>query len=244
MPSLTPARPLISAMLLATWNMQGGDATVEDKWNACVLPLLTQTEADAVCVQECGDRPPSADTLADSFVVPDPLAPWRHRTVDCHQWGTGRTTRFVTAYRWDVDGDRCDLAIVSGAMPEDVRLLAGLRGGRRRPVLGVRLGDTWVFTLHAVSRRGADAPGLVRAVMNAVGGDFVVAGDFNADPEVLRPRLPDATTLIPPGGNTYSTTHPRARHDYLIAPAGTAVSGGTVLTGLVYSDHFPVLFGV
>lgn len=241
--STTGLRTLIF-MLLATWNMQGGDASTEHKWNACVLPLLTQTEADAVCVQEFGDRPPTADTIAHSFEVPDPVAPWRHRTVDSHRWGTGPTTRFVTAYRWDVDGDRSDLAIASGAMPEDVRLLAGLRGGRRRPVLGIRLGDAWVFTLRAVSRGGADAPGLIRAVMNAVGRDFVVAGDFNADPDVLRPRLPAATTLIAPDGNTYSTTDPTARHDYLVAPAGTAVSGGTVLTGLNYSDHFPVLFGV
>jgi cytolethal distending toxin subunit B len=231
-------------MLLATWNMEGGDATIETKWNACVLLLLTQTEADAVCVQECGDKPPSADSIAQTFVVPDPLAPWRQTAVQCHQWGTSRTTRFVTSYRWDVDGDRSDLAIVSGRMPEDVRLLMGRRGVRRRPVLGVRLGGTWVFTLRAVARGGADAPGLVRAVMNSVGDAFVIAGDFNADPEVLRPLLPPATTLIPPGGNTYTTTYPTARYDYLVAPARTAVSGGTVLTGLVYSDHFPVLFGV
>src|SRR5262249_49689686 len=95
-----------------------------------------------------------------------------------------------------------------------------------------------VFCCHAISPGGADAPGLLAAAQVAAAGvPWVVAGDFNREPNGFAPA---GNVVCPPNGPTFSTTNPTSRYDYAIHGGGAVVTG--VRLSLVMSDHMPVAF--
>ena len=47
-------------MNIATWNMQGSNASTENKWNTQVKNAIAQLGLDVFCLQECGLVPLSA----------------------------------------------------------------------------------------------------------------------------------------------------------------------------------------
>jgi hypothetical protein len=129
-----------------------------------------------------------------------------------------------------------------------------------RPALGVRLGDTVYFTVHAQSPGGANAPTIanrVRTVMRTAGDtggplSSILMGDFNRSATELRSTLrtlhdvhspPEPTfPVLPAPGQTGRT------YDYAVVPRmsdpNLEIQVGAVgrLADVRYSDHFPVLF--
>ncbi|MDT0616104.1 RICIN domain-containing protein [Streptomyces lancefieldiae] len=129
-----------------------------------------------------------------------------------------------------------------------------------RPALGVRLGDTVHFTVHAVSPGGANAPALanrVRTVMRTAGDgggplSSVLMGDFNQEAGNLRAQLgtlhavhsltEPTFPVVPAPGQTGRT------YDYAVVPRVSdpnlqvQLRGAGRLSRVRFSDHYPVAF--
>jgi lysophospholipase L1-like esterase len=237
----------ITNLSMATWNMQGGTDSITSKWSTGVTaltngrPSSTMFAHNIVALQEAGSRPVGQgnSTVAQSGSSRVTETLWRLPSSD--------TYRYVYFMETDPNGHRVNLAIVTDRVPREVRIVpSGLPDGRA--TFGVRFGTTWVFTLHALSRsHGSDAPGLLRNIETAVGGDsWVALGDFNRDPVNLTQAMPRDSTgnRIGVAAGTGLATHVNGRElDYMVtsgdlsgilAPARLANPGG--------ADHTPVGF--
>lgn len=130
-------------MKITTWNMQGGNASTEVKWQTGVLNMMGSAERwkpDVLCLQECGAWPSSA-TRVNSVQVAGQGG--RVPRIDLYAFGGSRSRpgHYITYYEWDIAGGRVNMAIVSrGAQPTaaDVKLVWVAGGPSWRPVLGVR----------------------------------------------------------------------------------------------------------
>jgi cytolethal distending toxin subunit B len=214
-------------MSIVTWNMQGASHSTENKWNSGVLNLLNNG-ADLCCLQECGGIPASAVLSVAGYggVI----------GLDLYTWGTSRAQKHILFYPADPGGNRCNLAIVSKVAPTAGFLFIPAFAPIWRPTIGMTIGGTIFFTLHAISPNGPDAPALVNGAFGA-GANVIVAGDYNRAPETMGGG---AQVVCPPNGPTHPATHPVSYYDYAIKNFGAATLG-TVL-GLHLSDHLPVLF--
>lgn len=225
---------------VVTWNMEGGTHKEQSKWQDAVVPLMSGgTDADVLCLQEAGGLPPSAVAYTPPPPVPDWLAPppakfvWRFCT-----WQPGKKKVFYILWgETDPGGHRVNLALVTQQLPDGFWYApSGAVGGR--PALGVQLAGENVFSLHAFSGGGGNAPALITSIQATVGGgsDFVAAGDYNREP----PWAPPHGNLCPPDKPTRWKT--KKKLDYMVRtdPAIT----GIVLDNLVLSDHFPVVFDI
>lgn len=228
-------------MRVTTWNMQGGTNSMNSKWSEGVAYLLTNGvyKADVVCLQEAGSPPPGANVQAPPPWLP--YAPAGHVVYDYYIWQTGRFT--FTNILWlqtDPNGNRVNLAICAPAEPQAL-LYANPDPAyaRSRPPIGLRVPDGTgqvfdIFTVHALSGGGVDAPVLIDNINTAVGQPWYAAGDFNRAPT----WVPPFGMIFPPAG----PTHERGGElDYMVAAPVAAVSDGTVLR-LNLSDHNPVRY--
>lgn len=232
-------------MNIVTWNMQGGNASTEVKWQTGVGNMLTNLNPrpDFVCVQEAGVPPASAEHLgAVEVALPGGGG---FTQVDYYAWGgtRSRPAHSIAFHHWDELGNRVNTAIVSNTfvppMPP-ISLLWG-PGPVWRPAVAWNVGGGWVFSFHAISPGGPDAAGTVGAIPGLVGGAaWVIGGDFNREPNSF--AIPGGSVFCPPGGNTYSVTNPTRRLDYCVSSVA-AQGPGTVLS-LIMSDHYPVAFAI
>src|SRR5262249_14940349 len=154
---------------------------------------------DFICLQECGGAPPSGSLL---FSVPAGAA----TPVSVYQWGgtASRPLAWIAFYPWDAAGNRVNLAVLTRTQPApaDVVLAWPVAGPVWRPILGLRTAAVVVFCCHAISPGGADAPGLLAAAQVAAAGvPWVVAGDFNREPNGFAPA---GNVVCPPNGPTFS----------------------------------------
>ena len=218
-------------MSFFTWNMQGASHSTENKWNMGVLPMFAQGGADVVCLQECGGVPASAvPVVAPPFALPP--------GVQLLTWGTLRTRKYILFYPSDPNGNRCNLAVVTRALPTAAALVWPAAGPSWRPALGAQVGGgPYFFSIHAISPGGPDATGLLAAIAG-MGGASCVLGDYNRAPGTF--ALPAGWAFCPPNGPTYPATGPVATYDYLTNNAGY-VAGGTV-QGFYLSDHLAVAY--
>jgi len=230
-------------MNVITWNMQGSNASTENKWNRGVKPLLQASNpTPIVCLQECGGVPNSV-VLLDTIHFP--LTPTVTDVVRIYLWGMTDTRLgyYIFFHNWDTGGNRVNTAIVTDAPPENlgagVVLIPPHGGAVWRPALGVNFNNTWVFSFHAISPGGPDGAGLLAAVA-ANFPSWVVAADWNRAPNTL--NAPGGSSICPPNANTYSVANPRVPYDYCVCSGPQSVTG-TVLNQVVMSDHFPVGFG-
>nr|MDT0664832.1 hypothetical protein [Micromonospora sp. DSM 115978] len=131
---------------------------------------------------------------------------------------------------------------------EEVRIVPNpVEAGR--PVLGVRFGNDWYFTYHALSSGGGDAAGMIRAVDDAVESwspnyDWTVAGDVNTDPATLEQRLDNFA--VPPVYQIYrprrATHHSGGELDYAVSSTFISRHPVNVLSRSS-ADHNPVAIG-
>ncbi|MGA9875199.1 MAG: endonuclease/exonuclease/phosphatase family protein [Solirubrobacteraceae bacterium] len=238
-------------MILTTWNMQGGNAATEVKWQTGVANLLANAlvPPDAICLQEAGGVPASARLLAAVGRGPvsgrffDPRL--RTTRVNVYRWGGTRTRGGYTIFhhQWDDQGNRVNTALVTYAHldpPFDVELAWAGEGPTWRPALGILFRGAWIYSFHAISPNGADAAGVLARVANsAAGTNWWVGGDFNRDPLSLIPLLPANSVTCEPNKPTHSVTNPITRKDYFVR-SGHNPSTGIVDESIIYSDHFPV----
>ena len=221
-------------MRVATWNMQGGNYSTEDKWNRCVMPMLRSADgaaADVCCLQECGAVPDSA--------VPDGA----DNGVERYTWGgtSSRPYLNILFYPWDQNGNRCNLAIVSKTKANGQTVAFPAAGPTWRPALIGGWDNAYIASIHAISPGGADSSGLVRTVKDGAGTmNWLVLGDFNREPS-------SNTTAGQLGrmewaGKTYSTTNPASIYDYAIVSATLQARRSAVLGQVVFSDHLPAIF--
>ncbi|MFI0422568.1 GDSL-type esterase/lipase family protein [Spongiactinospora sp. 9N601] len=117
-----------------------------------------------------------------------------------------------------------------------------------RPALGVRFGDTWYFTIHALTRGGAYAASLVRDIaawVRNVGGErhFVIGGDFNADPDVLQGRANYPRGEVRRFTTGLATHQNGGEYDYFIADNGTVARQRAQRFDGAGPDHYAVGIG-
>lgn len=214
-------------MNLVTWNMQGASHSTENKWNTGVQNLLS-SGADVCCLQECGAMPGSAVLNIAGYGGVAGL--------DLYTWGTARTNKYILFYPADPGGNRCNLAIVSKVAPIAGYLFVPGAPPIWRPTIGMTVGGGTVFTIHAISPNGPDAPALVNVALG-VAGNVVVAGDYNRAPGTMGGG---AQVVCLPNGPTHPATAPVSYYDYAIKNYGGAVTGA--VQSLYLSDHLPVAF--
>ena len=229
--------------MIITWNMQGGKASTENKWNVGVLNFFSTygDELSACCLQECGGVPGSANQTG--VFIYGPGGPGYQ--LSTYEWAGTRSGRVpylqITFCRWDTGGNRCNLAVVSRQTPQGRVLTYPPTPNAWRPAVGVNLGGEWLFTIHAISPRGPDAGDLIQAAALAAGANpWMVAGDFNCPPGGL-PLLPPGLSVCRANKATYKVGNPVSMYDYAVASAGPGAVG-TVLTEEIYSDHYPVAY--
>ncbi|MFZ5817640.1 MAG: endonuclease/exonuclease/phosphatase family protein [Bacillota bacterium] len=213
-------------MILGTWNMQGSSASTENKWNSGVLAMFTQLHLEVCCLQECGGVPDSAQLVQN------------YHGIELYTWGTERSRKYILFYPWDQGGNRCNLAIVSRSQILQPALLYPTAGPVWRPALGANLNGLWLFSIHAISPNGPDAPGLLNAIALYAGtAGWVAAGDYNREPHTL--AVP--WTVNPPNGVTRPASG--VAIDYAVGTNPRPVTG-QVVSGLLLSDHYPVLYSL
>lgn len=221
---------------LVTWNMQGSNASTDCKWQTGVANLMTRCDVSILCLQECGAPPPSATPQGN-------LA--NNARYNLYHWGgtssrPGSGRKYISYYHADVNGNRCNLAIVSKSEPTDWHCSFPRDGPNRRPVIGAQINGNWYFCLHAISPGGADVYGLLSsAAFGTAGAPWFTAGDFNREPE---PPLGIGTVCLP-NANTHPTNDPRNRYDYMYS-SGAEIRG-EIVGGLEHlSDHLAVKYRI
>jgi cytolethal distending toxin subunit B len=222
-------------MKIVNWNMQGANHTLENKWNQGVANLLNHV--DVCSLQECGGIPPSAQLLEANVAGIDGLK--------MYTWGTSRATKYILYFPWDVAGNRCNLAVVSNIRPIDPANDGFLFYPDflpvHRPVIGMMVNNIAIFSIHAISGGGNDAPGLINKVDTSMAGsNWTVSGDYNRTPGSM---VGTGGVICPPNQNTYSVLNPYSQIDYMIKSGGLSING-EVLTSVILSDHYPVLYDV
>jgi endonuclease/exonuclease/phosphatase family metal-dependent hydrolase len=235
-------------VILTTWNMQGGNAATETKWQTGVANLLRNAlvPPDAICLQEASGVPRSAvqrQAITQSpagGLFTNPLT-GNVETVRVFDWLGTRTRPGCTIIH------HANTAIVTQGrltLPATVQLVWG-GGPVWRPALGVLYRGSWLFSFHAISPRGADTRGILAQVaITSAGVPWWVGGDFNRDPTTFNrpnqpPVLPANSVICPPNQPTHSVTNPRRRYDYFVR-SGANGAIGIVEQSIVFSDHYPV----
>jgi cytolethal distending toxin subunit B len=243
-------------MQIITWNMQGAGYPNEDKWNIVLSRLLgAANPPDAICLQECGDVPQSAQH--------NPVGAKVYTINGCqvfvYQWPTSDRflPRYITFYPWDISqSSRVNMSVVTSFEPDKNQIsLVWSQGVSHRPALGVscptilgkRTPRLWIYSFHAISPKGADAEDMIEAVNIFSEKDtykqWLIAGDWNREPATLT-GLKDAV-ISPPNQATYSarTVRPISEYDYCVHNRlGSTPVIGNVLADIALSDHYPVVF--
>ncbi|MFY2562891.1 RICIN domain-containing protein [Corallococcus terminator] len=250
---------------VATWNMQGAgtgqNGPYESKYVSDLAGLLASNRgvnADVVAIQEAGIPPPSVLTAEIQRFAQNDYTNAANAQPDVVQYRLfGSQLRPQSYLYWlntDPNGHRVNLALASQEEADEVFVVMppiNWGGPVLRPALGIRLGNTVYFSLHAISPNGPDASGLIQAIrarMAAANGgqgyDWVALGDFNRDPNSLRNALPlGQYHVLDPSGPTQGTPTPTSTLDYAVGPNHQVprIFGGAV-HGIQNSDHQPVVY--
>ncbi|MEX3937705.1 cytolethal distending toxin subunit B family protein [Paraburkholderia phymatum] len=260
---------------VVTWNLQGSSASTESKWNSNIRtvllgnrddgPIPVSRHIDVMMIQEAGSLPASITSnpplpLEGRLVNPDlVVAP-----INEYVWNLGTSRRPIDYYvyfsRVDTGANRVNLAILSKEKADQVILLRPRAWSGARPILGIRLGSDYYFGIHALANGGTDSGAIVARVweyfnQNQISDQWLIAGDFNREPNQLRDLLrrsyPQEYRNV-----TFQyedrPTHRTSGHnlDYGIAGQLNNPSGGPnfdcnlftpSLIGQLVSDHTPVL---
>ncbi|GII92974.1 endonuclease/exonuclease/phosphatase family protein [Sinosporangium siamense] len=254
---------------VATWNMQGGGSnaagTYDTKYLSGVIQIARQSHAEVILLQEAGSPPGGARHITDIPQNNFARADGSHPPVREYRYGgtASRPQGYLYWLHTDTSTtnppNRVNLAIATHNQiaPADIFVVESpMPGGR--PALGVNVNGMVHFTVHGFSPNGNDMAGLVdriRLRMSAAGPngaamDWVVMGDFNRDPDLLRSALNNygagQFTVADPPAATYPTREPASRLDYAVLPTNRdpRVTASSVMHNLRFSDHLPVMYEI
>lgn len=241
-------------MQVYTWNMQGASSAGDNRWTTSVRALLKKSGGaynSVFVLQECGS-PPSTMKATKRIrwavgAAPSPLAALNATCIN-GTWGTATNNVNIFHCAWDVDGNRCNLAIVTRMRPMSYVYLNNQLSWGERPLIGARVGNALICTIHAFAKtKGNDGPRFVAAMpelMRKAGArKWMLAGDFNRDPARYSPPL--ARRPVGKVHRPSAVTHPGTgtEIDYAIA-SEAPTPGGTLVLSTPNSDHLPVQFSM
>jgi len=189
-----PASASVTDYKPATYNMQGGYTGDQSKWTTDVIQIIRRGY-NVIALQEAGSGPPPRATYQHSY--------WglgrtdRHMgwTVDVYDWQPGSSREFPTQWRiyfmrTQTGGDRVNLAFVTDryvsgvdVAPPNRQFYNGQGQPTARPALGIIMGDTQFWNVHALSGNGNDGRGLVENISRRAGWrHWAAMGDWNRIP--------------------------------------------------------------
>ncbi|MEU3355374.1 endonuclease/exonuclease/phosphatase family protein [Streptomyces sp. NPDC037389] len=247
----------------ASYNMQGSDHGI--RWSGEVGPLTLHHPV--VALQEVGNGPPPEPSHArdtgESIPILHPFPAGLPDHVGHTQWDYDHNRRHVYYLQTDPQrdsttgrdrwqGGRVNLAVVTQVPAAEVRVIENPLYNRDEPrneyryrrALGVRIGNTVYYNVHA---RGADVPYLLTGIRNAArpGENWVMVGDFNLDIVNRSDREARERSLRLRGNEQLARPH-RPTHqrggelDYAIT-RGTPRFNADIPAARG-SDHYPVQF--
>lgn len=182
---------------IVTWNMQGATSGGEGNWFNNVRNLLVRHGARIVVLQEAGSiRSVISLTRNQTLVLPTVTNPDNVRApLTAYRWHVSNRFYPYDAYIYFLEtnfGDnRVNLAIVTSQEVDEVILLQPSDHEYGRPTLGIRIDRSYVFTVHAISRGGPDAPAIVNRIFRFFQltrpffNSWMITGDFNREPDDL-----------------------------------------------------------
>lgn len=231
--------------------MQGASSSGTNRWTTEVPQIFQNEKADIILLQECGQAPTGellAPPVDEAWLGQKPDDP-----ADC-LFGTYKRSYWMMYAAWDTKAKRCNMAVCSREQPSGLIYANNQLDENKRPMIGMRISNTHVSTLHAFSGSGNDGPSFVRymkklaAVYPQADGKPVpwfVGGDFNRSPEKL------AASLAAGEGHLWTSgyiTHPGredktkdSQIDYGVGSAAMADGGCRLLSNRA-SDHIAVWF--
>ncbi|MGI5460964.1 endonuclease/exonuclease/phosphatase family protein [Streptomyces sp. CA-249302] len=180
----------------ATYNMQGGG----NKWTTDI-PQILRRGFNVVSLQEVGPRPPGTLTWTSNYL--GGTANWNGWRVQEYQWRPlGQSRNWYIYYiRTDfsgvagANGGRVNLAILTRDHPSQVHVARPAFYGNNglptsRPALGITLGNTLYFSVHALATGGSDGAQLVENMAALAGNQrtWAAMGDWNRRPRDLSIR--------------------------------------------------------
>ncbi|GII86139.1 hypothetical protein Ssi03_41290 [Sphaerisporangium siamense] len=248
------AAPLSQTPIISN-NMQGSDQrNAGAKWTTTVRDYARSSAV--VLLQEAGPTPPGNSDFVENIEW-DPQRPGRAGYVQHHTWQLDSDRNDPNVYhvyflqtdpmngRWE--GGRVNLAIVTRHQAEEVQVLRNFHAAPdARPTLGVRFGNTWYYTFHALSGGGADAASMVRdvaATATNAGEHFVMGGDFNTDPDVLQTRVNYPRGQVRRFTTGLATHQNGEEYDYFIGDNGTFAQQRAQRFNGASPDHYAVGIG-
>lgn len=252
-----PRNPLpVSTAPIETmsWNMQGA----EDKWTTNVAGLFRAFPGlHWIALQECGQAPGAA---VKNWILKDQFG--NDVSVGLYRWQWGDRDSTLLIYYMQVQEslqNRLSYAVcINERLEAHDRLypvnppivISTSITERRRLALGVRVRrgaasnqDTEPFTIfsyHAFTGGGANAPWTLREVNIHVPGPWYMLADFNREPG---PWVPVSTArLVAPETPTYPRSGPRSSLDYLATSSAEASGTAAGVFDPGASDHCAARF--
>ncbi|NNN29155.1 hypothetical protein HLK59_02055 [Streptomyces sp. S3(2020)] len=239
----------------ATYNMQGGSGSGGSKWTTDIMQLIN-SGYNVIALQEAGPRPPAS--AGEPKWTSDYLGGTQH-------WAGWRVQR----YEWDpypnrinlpwniywirtdfsgpvgTSGGRVNIAIMTPFRADSTLVARPVFYGNNglptsRPALGIRLGQTLFYSVHALSSGGNDGVSLVNNISaQANGRTWAAMGDWNREPANL--QLQRGWHKYTSGGATHMGGNGTNRElDYMVSNSRIAGYGG-IARGFG-SDHLAVGF--
>lgn len=179
----------------ATYNMQGGAGAGGSKWTTD-LPQLMNAGYNVIALQEAGPQPPASAVLqwtSDYLSGNQQWAGWR---VQRYEWDPFPRRLNMPWYiywvRTDFGGNRVNLAILTAHRADSVLIARPAFWGNNglptsRPALGIRLGQTLFYSVHALASGGGDGRGLLNNIAAQAGTrTWAAMGDWNRVPRDLQ----------------------------------------------------------
>lgn len=227
---------------LATMNLQGANDDGENKW----VSLLSRQmdNYDIVALQESGAYP-----LASSEENPNEahVVRWGNndRVVSQRIWHLGTNSRPDDVYIYHVRNGRTNfrtsMAIIS-RRPADEVIVFGPIARASRPILGIRRGNDFFFSIHAGAHGNNEVPGAVGAIEAFMSGvvrrtpvaTWIIMGDYNRDGPGIGRRLLPAPPNIRRG---FAIPNRNTHH----SPTGTSRILDIAITGSGVDNHEPMI---
>ncbi|MGW0584907.1 hypothetical protein ACWD25_55565 [Streptomyces sp. NPDC002920] len=233
----------------ATYNMQGGGGAGGSKWTTDVTQLMN-AGYNVIALQEAGPRPPASagNPISTSGYMGgnQQWAGWRVQRYSWDPWPNRINMPWAIYWvRTDFGANRVNLAILTNQPASSVLIARPAFWGSNglptsRPALGIRLGNTLFFTVHALANGGTDGRQLVQNI-SAVAGNrmWAAMGDWNRQPGDL---------TLQRGQHKYTSQSPthmggngtNRELDYMVSNERIAGYGG--ITRGFGSDHMAVGF--
>lgn len=233
----------------ATYNMQGGGGAGGSKWTTDITQLIN-AGYNVIALQEAGPRPPISagnPTWTSGYMGGNQQwAGWRIQRYTWDPWPNRLNIPwYIYWVRTDFGGNRVNLAILTPFLANSVMIARPAFWGNNglptsRPSLGVRLGNTLFFSVHALANGGTDGRQLVQNISALAGTRIWAAmGDWNRQPGDL--ALQRGRFKYTSGGPTHiGGTGTNRELDYMVSNERIAGYGG-IARGFG-SDHLAVGF--